>query len=464
MGFWFNALQAPSILAAISRLICEVGALMRGVRLALVALLWVSVLSPVARGAEPPAVSADALYGQATRDLNEGRYPAALEKFRQGLALAGADPQQRWRSLLGVGLATEKMGQGDHAIEAYRAFLSSYSGRPAARETPWAKRAKAVEELVGQLEAELLESRGALVVTSRPEGARIEVDGRALGLEGNATTPFTAFLAPGAHDVRLLHDEYRPALARAAIERGARRTVDLLLEPLGKTGRVTVRTGSPDALVFVDRARVGEGVEVIRELDAGPHTVRVACPGRTADERSIRVEAGQTLVLSFEGGPSEALPFEVRPVEAPAVEDPVVAAPVVAVPPRADVSVPARRGAPRPLWGWIGVGTGGALLATGAVFTVLAKLKHDDLVALDRELADDPDLLYDRAKYDRYNDLKSTVSRNQVVAGVMYGVGGAAVVGSAVYLIFFADHGGSAGSPVSLTIDPRGSLAATFRW
>lgn len=432
---------------------------MRGVRLALVALLWVSVLSPVARGAEPPAVSADALYGQATRDLNEGRFPAALEKFRQGLALAGADPQQRWRSLLGVGLATEKMGQVEHAIEAYRAFLSSYSSRPAARGTAWAKRAKAVEDVVVQLESELLESRGALVVTSRPEGARIEIDGRALGLEGNATTPFTAFLAPGAHEVRLLLGDHRPASARAAIDRGVRRTVDVVLEPLGKTGRVTVRTGSPDALVFVDRARVGEGVEVVRELDAGPHTVRVACPGREADERSITVAAGEPLVLSFEGGPTKALPFEVRPVEASAVE-----APVLEARPRADVAVSARLGAPRPLWGWIGVGTGGALLATGAVFTVLAKLKHDDLVSLDGDLADDPGLLTDRATYDRYNDLKSTVARNQLVAGVMYGVGGAAVVGSAVHLIFFADHGGAAGSPVSLSIDPRGSLAATYHW
>jgi hypothetical protein len=427
---------------------------MRGVRPVLVAFLWVSVLPLSVQGAEPTGASADALYAEATRDLNEGRFPAALEKFRQGLAMAGADHQHRWRSLLGVGLATEKMGQIELAIEAYRAFLSSYSMRPAARGSAWAKRAKAVDDVVGQLEAELLESRGALVVTSRPEGARIEVDGRALGLEGQATTPFTAFLAPGAHEVRLLYGEHRPASARVAIERGVRRTVDMVLEPLGKTGRVTVRTGSPDALVFVDRARVGEGVEVVRELDAGPHTVRVACPGRAADERSILVEAGESLVLSFEGGPSPVLP-----AQAPVAEAPVAEAPL-----RADVSVPSRHGAPRPLWGWLGVGTGGALLATGAVFTVLAKLKHDDLVALDHQLGDDPDLLSDRATYDRYNDLKSTVSRNQVVAGVMYGVGGAAVVGSAVYLIFFADHGRAAGSPVSLSLDPRGSLAATYRW
>lgn len=408
----------------------------------IVLLLVLVALLPLRRvsAAEPPVVI-DVLYEEAKEDLKEGRFPFALEKFRRGLDLAGNDRQQAWRMLLGIGLAYEKMGQLEHTIEAYRRFLSSYSSRPASPGDVWAQRAKLVEDQVVQMESSMLETRGALVISSQPEGSRVEIDGLAQGAQGTALTPFTAFLAPGPHEVRLQRDTYRPTTVRAVVDLGARRTINVVLEPMQRKGRLNVRTGSADALVFVDRARVGEGSEVSVEVDAGPHVVRVASPGKAAFEQAVTVTPDEPVNVS-----SETARVDVRP--------------------DAGVVTSAPRRPLRPLWGWIGLGGGGAILATGAVFTVLAKLKHDDLVALDAKLEADPALLADQSTYDRYNDLKSAVDRNQIVAGVMYGVGGAAVVGSAVYLIFFADHGKKAAAslPVHFAIDPSGGIAATFTW
>jgi len=405
-----------------------------------VGLLVVCTLLPLPRAFADVAVGVDALYEEAKEDLKQGLFPFALEKFRRGLALAGTDGQQTWRMLLGIGLAYEKMGQLEHTIEAYRRFLSSYSAHPAAPGDVWGQRAKLVEDQVVQMEASMLQTRGALVISSQPEGARVEIDGLAQGAEGTAIAPFTAFLAPGQHEVRLLRESFRPTMVRATVEVGARRTINVVLEPMQRKGRLVVRTGSPDALIFVDRSRVGEGVEVAVEVDVGPHLVRVASPGKPAFEQSVTVTVDDPVTVSSDTGRGD-----VRPDSG-----------VVTAAPRRPL---------RPLWGWIGVGAGGGILATGVVFTVLAKLKHDDLAALDGQLDVNPSLLADQATYDRYNGLKRDVARNQIVAGVMYGVGGAVVAGSAIYLIFFADHGKRAADlPVRLVFDPTGGVAATFSW
>jgi hypothetical protein len=442
------------------------------IRLVLSLVLLLAVSFPARPGRADEPSSLELLYQAANVDLAEGRSQAALEKFRRGLELVEADSQQAWPMLLGQAMAYEKMGQLDHAVDAYRRFLSAYSKNPVSSRDPWARRAKLVEDQVVATEASLLGTRGALVVSSQPQGARIEVDGRAVGSEGGALTPFTVYLGPGPHEVRLSRDGYRTTTSRTEIQVGTRITLDVPLEAQKPKGRLTVVTGSADALVSVDRSRVGEGAEVTVEIDAGTHAVRVACPGRPAFEQTVTVTPAAPVVVTVTSAPvAGPVPVMQIPVErAVAVAPAQGATPVVEAAPalaaaEPTVSAPAVRRAARPLWGWLGVGVGGAVLATGAVFTVLAKLKHDDLVSLDGKLDAEPALLADPATYARYDDLRGAVQQNQIIAGVMYGVGGAAVVGSAVYLIFFADHGRKvAGLPLQVVPRPEGGVTAVFTW
>jgi hypothetical protein len=297
----------------------------------------------------------DALYQEAKKDLTEGRYPFALQKFRRGIELAGTDRKRVWRMMLGIALSYDEMLQQEYSIEYYRRFLDDIMAHPDQVDAKWDKRRKVVEVQVVQLEAQLLGSRGVVTFNTDPSGARVMVDGGALGSEGKAETPVTAYLRGGEHEVRLVRDGSVPAKMRLVVEQGRRRTVNVPLEPI---------------------------------------------------------------------------------VKAPVVHTPPLLDPVVPPPALIHQTEGARIA---PLWGYIGAGTAGALLAGGVVFTALAHGTGGDLAALDREIDEDKTLLADEATMNRHRGLKDDVQQQETLAAVFYGVGGAAAAGAAVYLVFLAD-------------------------
>ena len=71
---------------------------------------------------------------------------------------------------------------------------------------------------------------------------------------------------------------------------------------------------------------------------------------------------------------------------------------------------------------WITVGTGGALAGTGVVFGLLATAKNDDAIAAPVQI--------DAA------DLHASARKHATIANVLFAVGGAAVLGGAVWQYF----------------------------
>ena len=72
--------------------------------------------------------------------------------------------------------------------------------------------------------------RGAVRVESRPEGARVTIDGRPAG-----TTPLdVADLAPGEHVVRIERDGYQGWTDTVRVVAGERLRVAASLEPVGR--------------------------------------------------------------------------------------------------------------------------------------------------------------------------------------------------------------------------------------
>ncbi len=69
--------------------------------------------------------------------------------------------------------------------------------------------------------------------------------------------------------------------------------------------------------------------------------------------------------------------------------------------------------------GWVAVGTGGALLATGALFGWRASANHDDAV--------------NEPMQTRAADLQSTAQHDATIANVLFVVGGAIAIGGGVY-------------------------------
>lgn len=400
--------------------------------------------SSVPRAAAAPADEIQALYDAAKADLKDGRHVFALKKFKQALALAKDDPESGWRMMMGAALTYEQMGQIEFTLEYYRLFLDSVEKNRAAVTDKWTGRIKVVEDQVSTLETKLLEERGLIEVKSNPPGARITVDGNVPGADGTAVTPFPVYVTPGSHTLRIEKEGFLTADLTLAVKAGGREARSVQLAQKKAEGRLLVATGAPDATVSVDGVAVGTGRDVSLKVVAGPHTVKVARVGFVPFEKTVEVGDGAI----------------VR-VEAQLQADKSAAALSTAGgKPKARLA---------PLWGYIGAGGGVALIAVGAVFTVLRNKDVDSIAAIDRTNPSGLSGTERKALLAERNSLTTSVNTKGGVAGAFYGLGGAAVLGSATYLIFFADWGSSAKPatppPVSLLPLPGGAgVSVTLGW
>jgi hypothetical protein len=123
-----------------------------------------------------------------------------------------------------------------------------------------------------------------LSIQSRPEGARVFVDG-----EERGTTPiYVRDLSEGSHEI-ILYLPGRGAYRQVVDGRGGRIFVDLDKEKGLGIGFLSVTSVPPDARVEVDGERVGlSPLEV--PLDAGRHTVHLAKTGYKDHDAVVEVE------------------------------------------------------------------------------------------------------------------------------------------------------------------------------
>lgn len=123
-----------------------------------------------------------------------------------------------------------------------------------------------------------------LSVQSRPEGARVYVDG-----EERGTTPvYVRDLGSGSHEV-IIYLADHGAFRQIVEGPGGRIFVDLAAEKSLGVGFLAVRTTPPDARIEVDGQRLGlSPLEV--PLEAGSHAVRVSKQGFKDAETTVEVE------------------------------------------------------------------------------------------------------------------------------------------------------------------------------
>lgn len=148
----------------------------------------------------------DALYEDAKADLAEERFELALQKFHRCAELAEGALGQVWQMWLGIALTYEKMGRAPQAIEYYQRFIHSSERDAESMGAKWQQRREVARETVRGLERQVLETHALLSVTSEPEGAQVWIDGKLAGAEGDARTPFGAYVEPGEHEVKVVGD------------------------------------------------------------------------------------------------------------------------------------------------------------------------------------------------------------------------------------------------------------------
>jgi hypothetical protein len=171
-------------------------------------------LSIPARAEEEPRKAAGAHYQKGLELANRAEYRAALDEFNAAYA---ASPN--FAVLYNIGQAEVAIGRPRQAIESLAKYL-----RDGGEQVPATRRQ--------QVELQLKELKGAfayLAVTTKPDGALVNVDGSNL-----ASTPLREplRLTPGSHIVAVSRAGYSTETMVVGIAEGQQQTLQLELRPL----------------------------------------------------------------------------------------------------------------------------------------------------------------------------------------------------------------------------------------
>ncbi len=153
---------------------------------------------------------------QAYRDQ---RYEDAVREFKVAQSIYPDSPKLAFN----LARALERSRQIEPAIAAYEQYL---------RMAPEASDRAEVEATIAALRTLLDGSRPLLVVTSKPAGASVFLDG---ATEPNGRTPFEARVVAGAHVVRIRLDGHGEESRSVDAAAGRQAAVDVALRPLAAT-------------------------------------------------------------------------------------------------------------------------------------------------------------------------------------------------------------------------------------
>jgi serine/threonine-protein kinase len=132
---------------------------------------------------------------------------------------------------------------------------------------------------------------GLVAVDSSPQGAQIQVDGRA---DSSWVTPFTvAQLAPGSHTLVISKSGYTTETKALTVAAGSKNTLSVHLNPLA--AGVSVTSDPSGASIFIDGRDSGRLTPSALTLEKGSHNVLVRKPGFLDETMTADVQPGQTI-------------------------------------------------------------------------------------------------------------------------------------------------------------------------
>ena len=131
---------------------------------------------------------------------------------------------------------------------------------------------------------------GELVVDSTPQGAQLQVDGRA---ETGWVTPFDlAGLAPGAHTIVVSKSGYGQETRNVEVAAGSKSSLAVHLTALNSI--MNVASEPPGASIFIDGKDTGHVTPAQITIEKGSHTVLVRKAGYLDETTSATGQPGQS--------------------------------------------------------------------------------------------------------------------------------------------------------------------------
>ncbi len=155
--------------------------------------------------------------------------------------------------------------------------------------------------VVTPVQVNLRGSLGSIVVSTNPGKAKVILDG-----EEKGRTPVTIEpVQPGSHGLRIERRGKSSVLQQVVVDAG--KTVELDIALVEEAGSLEVKPSVSGAKVLVNGVAVGQGRQLIENLQPGSYSVRVTAPEHTDFIQSIIVEQDKRATVtakleSFEFG------------------------------------------------------------------------------------------------------------------------------------------------------------------
>jgi eukaryotic-like serine/threonine-protein kinase len=138
---------------------------------------------------------------------------------------------------------------------------------------------------------------GDLKITSTPDGAALQIDGRG---DPSMTTPYTALrLAPGPHDITFIKSGYLDDKKVISVTAGSTGFVSATLQkaPVA-TSQVTFNSDPGGAEIWVDGKSIGRVTPAQAVVVAGQHQIVLRKPGYEDSSNPVTLVASQPFSLS----------------------------------------------------------------------------------------------------------------------------------------------------------------------
>ena len=132
---------------------------------------------------------------------------------------------------------------------------------------------------------------GELAVQSRPQGARVVVDGKESGV-----TPTTIRLPAGPHVLEVQVGKSEPRVIPLTITAGVQTSQYIELRDVAATGGLEIRSNPSGARITIDGQPRGTTPATIPNLAAGDHTVVLELGGRKVSQ-AVKIAPGSTAAI-----------------------------------------------------------------------------------------------------------------------------------------------------------------------
>lgn len=143
------------------------------------------------------------------------------------------------------------------------------------------------------VEVSLVSDSARLIISSRPSGAEVTVD----GLSKGATPCMVDRLPAGEHEVVVALADHEPYRSRVRLQANQEQAIDVPLK--AKPAGISVISTPPNAKIYVDDKLKGVTPMTLENLEPGSHVLRVEREGYEPLSRTVEVAAGEKKVEDF---------------------------------------------------------------------------------------------------------------------------------------------------------------------